>query len=169
MRLFLFMLLVLVRFTVSAQPGKPAEADLDRLNFWVGEWKVSWSGGSGINRIEKTLNDRVIVEHFEITEGQTKGFQGTSISTFNPENGKWHQAWADNQGGYFNFLGESDGENWIFKTPESQKGANGNSYIFRMRFYRITHQAFDWDWERSSDGGKTWELRWQIHYERKNG
>jgi hypothetical protein len=36
-----------------------------------------------------------------------------------------------------------------------------------MVWYNITADEFDWNWERSDDGGKTWEVKWQIKYKRK--
>jgi hypothetical protein len=38
----------------------------------------------------------------------------------------------------------------------------------RMIFYNIKNNSFDWNWERSKDAGETWELRWKVHYERKD-
>jgi hypothetical protein len=39
--------------------------------------------------------------------------------------------------------------------------------ISRMVYHNIQKDAFDWDWEASSDGGKTWKNNWHIHYDRK--
>ena len=36
-----------------------------------------------------------------------------------------------------------------------------------MVFKNITHDEFDWSWEGSKDGGKTWTVVWPIHYKRK--
>jgi len=36
-----------------------------------------------------------------------------------------------------------------------------------MIFYDIEHDQLDWRWERSDDGGQTWQVKWQIHYRRK--
>jgi hypothetical protein len=37
----------------------------------------------------------------------------------------------------------------------------------RMVWYNITRDRFDWNWERSNDGGVTWRVLWQIQYTRK--
>jgi hypothetical protein len=37
----------------------------------------------------------------------------------------------------------------------------------RMVWYNIEESQFDWNWERSDDGGQTWRVLWQIHYTRK--
>jgi hypothetical protein len=44
---------------------------------------------------------------------------------------------------------------------------DGTKVIQRMVFKNISHNEFDWSWEASKDGGKTWEVQWPIHYKRK--
>jgi hypothetical protein len=31
----------------------------------------------------------------------------------------------------------------------------------------LPHDEFDWSWEASKDGGKTWNVVWPIHYKRR--
>jgi hypothetical protein len=155
--------------SINAQqtPATPSQEDLTRLDFWLGSWNLTWEGGKGLNTIEKTLDGRVVQEHFEATEGGMKGFKGTSISTFNPRDGQWHQAWADNQGGYIDLIGIMDDNQKIFQTTKPRTMPDGTSVIFRMRFYDITENSLTWDWESSPDEGKTWELSWRIYYSRE--
>lgn len=163
--LFLFL-------TVSAN----AQVKSEKLNpdgyfdFWIGKWEVSWDEGSdkkgrGTNTIEKTLDGKVIQENFRITEGNNAGFKGTSISVYQPKFERWKQAWADNNGGYFDFTGQLDGKKRIFQT-EVRKLEDGSKSIQRMVFYDITNESLTWDWEASKDGGKTWTLNWRIFYSR---
>ncbi len=142
----------------------------NEFDFWVGTWELTWNQGDtatgkGLNRIVRTLDGKVIQEHFEATDaGPITGYKGTSISVYNPRNKSWHQAWADNQGGYINFIGEVDGDKRIFKTPPQQQG--DQVIISRMVFYDIGTDKFTWDWERTTDGGETWNLQWRINYQR---
>lgn len=134
------------------------------FDFWVGNWSAEWKGKDGetikgSNIITKTLDAKVIKEVFE---DPSTGFKGTSISVYKTKTKTWHQAWADNQGGYYNFIGEIDGEKRIFKTLP--KKVNENIVIQRMVFYDITPIKFTWDWESSKDGGKTWKLNWRVNY-----
>lgn len=143
------------------------EAEL--FDFWVGKWDATWDEGNGIigkgtNEITKKLDDKVIHENFQILEGQSKGFKGTSISVFQPKFKRWKQAWADNQGGYYDFTGEFDQNTRIFKTQNTNK--SGNKIVARMVFKEIKENSFLWDWESSEDGGKTWKLLWRINYQR---
>ncbi len=112
------------------------------------------------------MGGKVLQENFQILEGQSKGFIGGSISVFQPQTNTWKQAWADNQGGYFDFTGAFDGDKRIFKTQPRE--VNGQTIVQRMVFYDISNDSFTWDWELSNDGGSTWNLNWRINYERIN-
>ena len=137
------------------------------FDFWVGDWDVHWinpdsSYTYGDNLIEKRLDGKVIQEHFI---DSISGFMGTSISVYGIADSIWHQSWADNAGGYFNFYGIIDGKKRIFQTKPKKR--NGKMIIQQMVFYNIEENDFTWDWESSIDGGETWKLVWQIFYERK--
>lgn len=151
---------------IAQKPARPSEADLSKMDFWVGTWDLVWEGGKGKNVIEKKLGGRVIQENFEALEGNFKGYLGTSISTFSPADGKWHQAWADSNGGYIDLIGIMDGDNRIFQMTSPRQLPNGSMIISRMRFYNITEDSFTWDWEASADEGKSWKLNWRIEYTR---
>ncbi len=138
------------------------------FDFWVGQWNLTWKKadstmGHGINIISKIVDQKVIEENFEDID---TGFKGTSITVYNPTTKTWHQAWADNQGGYYDFIGEVKDGLKIFKTKMNER--NGKKTIQRMVFKNITDNAFIWDWEGSSDGGQTWRLLWRINYKRKD-
>lgn len=160
------MILLVMNYGLSAQEVDKATTQYD---FWLGDWNLTWDDGNGTigkgtNRIQIILDGVVIQENFEALVGQLKGFKGTSISVYNPTTKQWKQAWADNQGSYFNFVGEIDGDKRIFKTQVFVRGEK--KIIQRMVFYDITHDKLTWDWEKSEDGGTTWQLQWRINYER---
>jgi len=163
-------LFILMSFPLLAAGGGNGTPEAvpagEAFDFWVGRWNVHWFLNDtvrvdGSNFIEKTLDGKVLQEHFE---DPTKNFKGTSISVFRPADSTWRQAWADNQGGYFDFIGEFDGETRIFRTHGA--GGGVDSVMQRMRFYDITPDSFTWDWEGTRDGGKSWNLLWRIYYER---
>ncbi len=154
-------------FAVSIFFVNNLSAQGDEFDFWVGKWNLTWKDGDGTiakgsNNIVKILDDKVIQEHFEAFTGNLAGFKGTSISVYNPNSKSWHQAWADNQGSYINFIGEIDGERKIFKTLPRKDGEK--EIISRMVFCNISNESLTWDWERTEDGGKTWKLNWRINY-----
>ena len=110
------------------------------------------------------LGGTVIEENFVISGGAQAGFLGKSISVLDV-NGNWHQAWTDNQGGYFDFIGEVIGKKKIFKTKQVER--DGKKIIQRMVFYNIKEDSFMWDWEGTQDGGENWNLLWRINYTRQ--
>ena len=104
MRFIGTVLFILSTSLVQAQTETP-EAFFD---FWVGNWELTWETpdgieGTGTNLIEKTLDGVVIQENFKALTGTYSGMKGTSLSVYNPQTQTWKQAWADNQGSYFDF------------------------------------------------------------------
>ena len=170
MRTFLQLAFLFSVCSLSAQELSLAKLDSSNFfDFWEGTWEGTWPEGDkvgkAINFIEWNTGGGVLQEHFQILEGQYKGMFGTSISVFNPNNRVWKQAWADNQGGYFDFTGAFDGDKRIFQTTPRE--INGGMFQQRMVFYNLSKDAFTWDWEATNDGGETWNLNWRIEYTRK--
>ncbi len=158
---------------------KSREARMDKINlkltdstlydFWVGDWEASWNENGkvkllGQNHLTKEFSGWVIHEKFSITDGASKGFEGGSWTVYDKQKQKWFQTWVDNSGAYLDFEGKLDGEKRIFERSNINK--KGQSVIQRMVFKDITQENFTWDWENSSDNGKTWTLNWQILYKR---
>ena len=166
MRRILYIILLWCPAPLYGQSVTAADSTL--FDFWIGEWDLTWTSaegkiGKGTNRISKILDGKVIQENFSDAEGN---FKGISISVYNPTKKMWHQAWADNQGGYFDFEGQVEGEKRIFRTQ--LKELNGEKIIQRMVFYNIHTKSLTWDWEISRDGGATWQLQWRINYLKRN-
>lgn len=159
-------ILLLSTNLVFAQTDSPESY----FDFWVGNWELTWvdangNEGAGTNVIEKTLDGIVIQENFRALSGAYAGMKGTSLSVYNPQTQIWKQAWADNQGSYFDFTGITEDGRRIFQTEESEL-PDGRLIIQRMRFYDIEDESLTWDWESSFDGGETWTIAWRIFYTR---
>lgn len=164
-RFFLPILLSISMFSFgqSEQTDSPG----NEFDFWVGSWTISYQNAEGktvrgTNSIIKILDGKVLQENFE---DPSTGFKGTSISVYNPLTKTWKQAWADNQGGYFDFIGNIENGNRIFQTHPKKEG--DKVIISRMVFKDIKTDSFVWDWEKTEDGGKTWTLQWRPNYERQ--
>jgi hypothetical protein len=92
--------------------------------------------------------------------------RGMSVSIFDTWARKWKQTWVDNEGGYLDFVGEfKDGQMILARDAVH---LDGTTVIQRMVFKNITANEFDWHWEASTDGGKTWKVMWPIQYKRKS-
>lgn len=157
---------------VSAQQAQPkpcSEPEQKQLEFWVGEWDLSWPGHNpgetahGTNSIKRILEGCVVEEDF--SGGDAMHLRGRSVSLFDTRTGKWKQTWVDNEGGYLDFAGEFQDGQMILSREATHP--DGSKTLQRMVFKNITHDQFDWSWEASTDGGKTWAVAWPIHYKRK--
>jgi hypothetical protein len=136
-----------------------------QFDFWIGKWKVEWVDkdgvkGNGANTIKKILDGCVIEENFDGNPGTP--LIGKSLSVFVPKLKKWKQTWVDNFGSYLDFTGEFT-ENKMVLSRELMDN-EGKKIFQRMVFYNINKDSLDWNWERSLDEGKNWELLWKIHY-----
>ncbi len=163
------LLLSLAMQAPRAAPPQPA----DLFDFWIGDWSVTWknadgSAGKARNRVQRTLDSQVIEEQFEEDPADPAPLlRGHSVSVLQKSTGTWRQAWADNQGGFFALTASVDGDRRIFATDLSADGDKVKGQ--RMVFRDIAHDAFTWDWEGTTDGGKHWNLLWQLHYRRWSG
>ncbi|HET9311806.1 MAG TPA: hypothetical protein VFP41_11370 [Actinomycetota bacterium] len=135
--------------------------DARSLDFWLGNWDCTWSGGHGTNSVARELDGRVVVERFEARGPGS--FRGISLSVFDEEMG-WRQTWADSNGGYWHLVGSAlPDRSLIFATP----GPVDAERVFkRMVFSDIERDRFHWRWESSLDGER-WQERWAIDYTRR--
>ena len=155
--------------SAAISPNPCAAPEQKQLEFWVGEWDLTWPGEKqgtverGTNSIRRVLETCVVEENF--SGENAMHLRGMSLSTFDTRARKWKQTWVDNEGGYLDFVGEfRDGQMILARDAVRPDGTKA---IQRMVFKNITHNEFDWSWEASTDGGKTWRVQWPIHYKRK--
>jgi len=149
----------------SPQHDLPVETS--QFDFWLGDWDLTWeNGGAGTNTVSRILGGKVVEERFTAfaTSPDEQPFQGLSLSVFVQSLGKWRQTWVDSAGNYMNFVGSYADEKLVLSM---ERTVNGIPHTYRMVFYNLAKHSLDWDWERSEDGGQSWELLWRIHYHRR--
>ena len=154
----------------SARPCDTPEGH--QLDFWLGEWELSWPAeqfggkpgdqGHGTNTVTRILDDCIVQEAFHFPGGS---FKGHSVSVYDARAKLWRQTWVDNQGGYLAFTGKFEDGKMELRTAPYER--DGTTYVSRMVFRDITPDGLRWDWQRSKDGGKTWQDLWNIRYQRK--
>ena len=164
--LWLVAFLVALAWDTSHSQGQPPAPCSDprarEFDFWIGEWDLTWGeDGTGTNIVTREYGGCVIRENFS---APGMGFQGMSVSVFDPNAGVWRQTWVDDAGGYLDFVGKYE-EGVMRLSRSGERG--GTRVLQRMTFHDITHDAFVWYWEISKDDGANWEMRWQIHYARR--
>jgi hypothetical protein len=145
-----------------------SQPEASQFNFWLGDWEATWGDTlHGSNHIEKIMDGCTIQENF--TDPKLN-YHGKSWSVYNANYKAWQQTWVDNQGGYIPLTGGMHGDSMVLTTAERNvpvKVSPSGKLISRMVYYNIKPDSFTWNWEASTDGGKTWKLNWQIHYLRK--
>jgi Protein of unknown function (DUF1579) len=180
MKLFVLSWLVLLGLTaVAQQPAQTAPAataqpsgcsspEASQLDFWVGQWELTWPGAKpgqvqhGTNNVRKLLDGCVVQENFD--GGAAMPLRGMSLSMWNARTSKWQQTWVDNSGSYLDLVGEFSGGQMTLSREATNKA--GKKIQQRMVFKDISRDQFNWVWESSQDGGKTWTVLWPIHYTR---
>lgn len=163
---FLFSLLVSVQNNITKPCSSPEARQFD---FWLGEWNAKWhlkdgTEKSGSNHVVNLFEGCVIEENFNGNPGNE--LEGKSFSVYNPAEKIWKQTWVDNYGGYLDFKGKFEGGKMILSRMAFT--SKGDTLQQRMVYYNISKNNFDWNWEISKDAGKTWDLKWKIHYTRKS-
>jgi len=137
-----------------------SEQPESQFDFWLGEWDCTWGeDGKGTNHVLHIMDDKVIQENFSAPE-----LKGMSVSVYDPERKFWCQTWVDNSGSYLDFTGGFENGKMILSRDAIVRGETCKQ---RMVWYNIEADQFDWNWERSDDGGNTWHVQWQIKYKRK--
>jgi hypothetical protein len=152
-------LATLLCLSAAAHAQPPVPPETSQFDFWLGDWNAtSGDEPQGVNHISKRW-DRVVVEEFK-----GKNLEGNSVSVYDTNAKMWKQTWVDSQGAYLDFTGGfTDGKMTLSRSFTK----DGKTIHQRMVWYDITPDAFNWNWERSDDGGKTWAVNWNIHYTRK--
>jgi hypothetical protein len=148
----------------SPSPPPPCSTpEAQQFDFWLGEWDLTWGeSDQGTNKISKIMGGCVILEEF--SGAPAMDFQGMSVSVFNQRTGLWHQTWVDNNGGYLDFKGSFENGKMVLSRTAT---IEGKPALQRMVWYNLSENVLDWNWERSLNGGETWDVLWSIHYKRK--
>ena len=135
----------------------------DALDFWLGDWQLEWDpDGHGTNAIQRILDERVVEETF-VGHDADGTLRGRSVSVLDPADGRWHQTWVDSTGTYLEFAAvEVDGR-IAFRRETTREGRPISQ---RMVWLDVQADRLRWEWQRSVDGGETWDLVWAIRYRR---
>jgi hypothetical protein len=166
----LFICICIASLSFSQSPNqKPCSApEASQFDFWVGDWVATWNDTlHGTNRIEKIYGNCTVHENFV---DPNANFLGQSWSVYNANYKKWQQTWIDNQGGYIALTGGMIGDSMILSTAERNVPSSvspSGKLMNRMIYFNIKVDSFNWSWEASADGGKSWKQNWLIYYRRK--
>ena len=151
-------------------PPSPQDGSCDgdayrRLDFWLGEWEVhSGDRSVGDNRIEKVLGGCALLEHWSSADGG----RGKSLFYYVPAEDAWKQVWVTSSparpGGVKEkvLLESYDGPGVRFQGRIRLRG--GGSYLDRTTLIPRDGEGVRQVIETSSDGGDSWEVRFDGLY-----
>ncbi len=140
-------------------------AENRQFDFWLGEWNVVTTAGemtAGTSRIEKILNDCVILENWSSANSP---YQGKSYNTYNTRLKRWEQFWADNSQGMIHFFGSlKDGtmDYWTDAIPQP----DGKLLRRHLQFIPLGSDKVRQFSQGSNDDGKTWFVEYDFTYNR---
>jgi hypothetical protein len=134
-----------------------------QFDFWVGRWDVFPTGQDRLvarSLIENLYGGCVIRENWM----PLSGTEGGSLSTYDPEDKRWHQVWMDAANGRVLFDGYfADGKmvltgNW--------RGAQkpGQDALVRMTYSRLAGGAVRQSGEISINKGASWKPFFDFTY-----
>lgn len=166
-------------FAAALATGEPAMTDHSHdFDFLVGKWRVhhrrlkdrlagsrDWVEFDGTSELWMTLNGHGTFDENYI--GLPSGpYRAVGIRAYDPKAHKWAIWWLDERqprvieppvfGNFQNGVGTFTGDDTF----------NGKPIKVRFIWSRITPDSAHWEQAFSPDGGKTWEINWQMQFTR---
>ncbi len=136
---------------------------LREFDFWIGEWNVYTTFGNkaGESKIEKILNQCVILENWKNTAGR----QGKSFNIINSNTGDWEQTWVDDSGNTTEFK-KGKYENNVLSFLAEGKDQKNQIQHQRLTFYKNDDGTVRQLGEISGNG-TDWQISYDLLYKKK--
>lgn len=131
-----------------------------QLDFWIGDWDAFEMGAP--NKpiahavIDRILSGCVIHEDYQ----QSDGLKGQSFSIYDSSRGVWHQTWVTNRGQLLVIEGKFDGHAVHLSGTDRSSGTPTLIRALWEPMQGGVHEKA----EKSTDGGKTWVLWFDIDF-----
>jgi hypothetical protein len=136
-------------------------AEYRQFDFWLGEWNVTNAAApqrpATRNRITATQDGCAVLEEYETPSG----YSGVSVSYYDAATESWNQTWIDNQGRpIVHSGGLDDGRMILVDSP------TGDRPLDRTTWSQLKDGRVRQHWERSADGGESWDTVFDGYYVR---
>jgi hypothetical protein len=150
--------------------ARPCEHDAvyRQFDYWLGTWDVRSNGAPAntppaTNVITKIHSGCVVLESWT-APGQT----GQSFNIYDRVAKKWHQTWVDSTGGLHEYWGGLQDGNMVFEGDIPPPPGSGTGRIrTRLTFFRQPDGTVRQYSERTMDGGKTWQVNYDLIYTKR--
>jgi tetratricopeptide (TPR) repeat protein len=138
-------------------------AECGQFDFWIGDWDVYNPQGrkDGTNLVQRFANGCALLENWQAALDS----DGKSINFYDPETRKWYQYWMGGDGHPHRYEGEFKDGAMRFEGELVQP--NGVKVRRRLTFFNLDPNTVRQFSERSTDGGKTWQVNFDYKYVRK--
>ena len=155
---------ILAEARKSARPCSAAP-EFRQFDFWIGEWEVrshATQQPAGASSVQLILGECIIFENWT----GVMGLNGKSFNLYNSATQKWRQTWVDDRGGLTEYVGDFKGDRMEFHAEKALPG--GAAQLLRMTIFRLDDDHVRQLGEASDDHGKTWTVRFDLLYNRKD-
>jgi hypothetical protein len=150
------------RLASASEPEKPAACSappFQQFDFWVGDWDAFEVDNPDTpvahNRVTRILGGCVLLEVYEGTNGMI----GQSFSIYDPTRKVWHQSWVTNRGELLVIEGGIRAGEMVLSGVDRTK--DGKSRRVRGTWKSVEGGVRETAL-RSTDGGKTWNLWFDL-------
>jgi hypothetical protein len=151
---------------LAAIDSAPCSANSEnrQLDFWLGDWTVTYPGmpGSAASKVFLDLDQCVLVESWDGGKDHT----GKNMFAYSSDDKSWHGMFTDNQGRVHIFEGKVAQGSAEFTGPS--RGPDGQTLLNRIKIVRLGANKVEQSWEKSKDRGVTWAEEFHGEYSRKN-
>ena len=151
-------------FAAPDSPPCSANPESRQLDFWLGDWTVTYPGmaGSSASKVSLDLDKCLVIETWQGAKGHT----GKNMFAYSADDQRWHGMFADNEGRVHIFEGKVSEGLAEFTGPS--RGAEGQTVLNRIKVVRVNPNQVVQSWEKSTDNGATWTAVFRGQYSRKN-
>jgi hypothetical protein len=153
------------------------EAHNKEFDYLLGDWEFTgsrqWQNGPvkirGYWSANRSADGALVTDEYRMVDedGQTR-YVSTTLRVYNPVTERWNLIGVEPRGGIPQ-LGTAWKEGSDIRIDQTFTGHDGVSRLWRIRYYNIGADRFDWRADVSSDGGKTWAENYMTMEGRRTG
>lgn len=146
---------------------------MNDFDFLAGEWTISnrrlrapgtddWEEFPGEATVHSVLGGMASIEELRAAAG---GFIGMGVRVFRPETNEWADHWVGGRNGVVSepMMGTFVDGVGTFTAVEEEDGVEVTA---RSVWDRITPTSCRWHQATSKDGGETWDVNWEMEWQR---
>jgi hypothetical protein len=151
--------------------ARPCQYDpvYQQFDYWLGTWDVRPNGAPAssapsTNVITKIHGGCVVLESWTAVGGT-----GQSFNIYDRVSGKWRQTWVDSSGGLHEYAGGLVDGNMTYEGDIPAPPPQTGRMHVRLTFFKRPDGTVRQLSERTADGGKTWQVNYDLIYTRRGG